>query len=211
MVSALLLSAANGWVVLSSAAHSDGFLSDGSLKMWVLRYTPRGRFAVTVMQSELLYMLPSLYDCNTAVLSSITFHNASILMFPNQHMFCHYGSQPNSLAERIMSSKKLEKRESADRVSVEAGLHSELPTSGCNMDPPAAVHTDTHMHVHTLATNPLALAHCRKMKKTQLCLLPAENQSDQVLGLPISCKHSLNITACALPAFSCHWRLFCQK
>lgn len=66
MVSALLLSAASGWLVPSSAAHSDGFLSDGSPTMWVLRYAPRGRLAV---RPELLYMLPSLYDCNTDVLS----------------------------------------------------------------------------------------------------------------------------------------------
>lgn len=138
MVSALLLSAANGWVVLSSAAHSDGFLSNGSTAMWVLRYAPRGRFTVTVMHGVALHIAKFLWLQYSRALSSITFQNASILMFPSQHMFCHYGSQPNSLAERIMSSKKpaQKKRESAERVSVEAGLHSELPTSGCYMDPP---------------------------------------------------------------------------
>lgn len=38
---------------------------------------------------------------------SVTFHNGSVLMFPSQRMFCHYRSQPNSLAKRIMSSRKL--------------------------------------------------------------------------------------------------------
>lgn len=106
MVSALLLSAANGWVVLSSAAHSDGFLSDGSPTMWVLIHAPWGRFTVTVMHGVALHVAKSLWLQYSRALSSITFHNASILMFPSQRMFCHYGSQPNSLAERIMSSKK---------------------------------------------------------------------------------------------------------
>lgn len=169
MVSALLLSAANGWVVLRSAAHWDGLLSDGSPTMWVLRYAPRGRFAATVMHGVALHVAKSLWLQYSHALSSITFHNASILMFPSQRMFCHYGSQPNSLAERIMSSKKLEKKRKCwegQRGSRTAFWTYYLWLS---YGPPAAVHTDTHMHVHTLATNPLALAHCRKMKKTQLC------------------------------------------
>lgn len=80
-------------------------------------------------------------------------------------MFCHFVSQPKSLAERIMSSK--ETIESAERVSVEAELHFERPTSGCNMGPRCS--TYTHMHMYTSATNPVASPHCRKMKKPQLC------------------------------------------
>lgn len=96
----------NGWVVPSSAAHLDGFLSDGSPTMWVLRYAPQGRLAVTVMPGVALHVAKSLWLQYSRALSSKTFHNASILMVPSQRMFCHYRSQPNSLAQRIMSSKK---------------------------------------------------------------------------------------------------------
>lgn len=103
------------------------------------------------MHGVALHVAKSLWLQYSHALSFVTFHKASILMFPIQHMFCHYGSHPNSQAERIMSSKKLE------RVSVEAALPSELPTSRCNMDPPLLyTQTRTCMWTPTQLPRPTA-------------------------------------------------------
>lgn len=60
--------------------------------------------------------------------------------------------------------------------------------------------TVTYTHKCTLTIKPVASPYSRNMQKPQLCSLPTKNQSDQGLRLPISWKHSLNITAHSLPA-----------
>lgn len=70
-----------------------------------------------------------------------------------------------------------------------------------------------YTHIHTLATNRVALSYCSRLSNTQqpqLCSLPTNIQSDQGLGLPISWKrgkyHSL-VSA----SLMCRERLLCQR
>lgn len=71
-----------------------------------------------------------------------------------------------------------------------AGLHSKLPPSGRIMDPPLLY--SSHQ--------PSRLTPLQRHAETPAVFAAKQNQPDQGLRLPISWKHSLNITAHSVPA-----------
>lgn len=126
--------------------------------------------------------------CSTADTHSVTLF----------HLWClWWGELPT---ERWLL-ELLKKKESVKRVSVGGELHSQPHPSLFIVDPP----------LQYSCHQPSSLTTQQRHAETPAVLLPSTNQTDQGLRLPISWKHSLNITACSVPERCAPKGSCCQK